>query len=106
MYNNNKYKYKKIKINIYCIMFDKLLQNFLLGGTVIAITSYLATFMNPVMGAIFWSYPISILPSIYYMKTNGKNNKYIAKFLFSTTFALILLMLTTFAISYYLKKRT
>jgi len=84
-------------------MFDKLLQNFLLGGTVIAITSYLATFMNPVLGAIFWSYPISILPSVYYMKTNGKNNKYIAKFLFSTTFALILLMFTTFAISYYLK---
>ena len=43
------------------------------------------------------------MPTVYYMKTNGKNNKYIAKFLFSTTFALILLMFTTFAISYYLK---
>jgi hypothetical protein len=37
------------------------------------------------------------------MKQNGKSNQYISKFLLSTTFALILLVLCTFLISYYLK---
>ena len=80
-----------------------LLQNFVIGGLAVAITSYLGTFLSPLAGAIFWAYPITILPSIFFMKENGKNNKEIGKFLFSTTFALILLMAVTLALSYLIK---
>ena len=82
----------------------KLLINFLLGGTIVASVSYIATFMNPVLASIWWSFPLSILPSMYFLKHNGKSNEYIAKFLLSTTFALILLVICTFLISYYLKQ--
>jgi len=72
-------------------MWVKLLINFLLGGTIVASVSYIATFMNPVLASIWWSFPLSIIPSMYFMKQNGKSNQYISKFLLSTTFALILL---------------
>lgn len=83
---------------------EKISLNFIIGGTIIATVSYLATHLNPVIGAIVWSYPFLIIPSIYYMKNAGKSNEYISKFLLSTTFGLILLFLTTILLSIYLKK--
>ena len=80
-----------------------IVQNFLIGGSAVAITSYLGTFMSPLAGAIFWAYPITILPSIFFMRQQGKNNTFIAKFLFSTTFALILLMGVTLLLSHAVK---
>ena len=59
--------------------------------------------MNPLAGAIFWSYPITIIPSVFFMRESGKDNQYIAKFLFSTTFALGLLVIATMAMSYFIK---
>ena len=80
-----------------------IIQNFLIGGTLIATTSYIGTFFDPLVAAIFWSFPISILPTLYFMKQNNKNNFYISKFTLSTTYALILLVVTTFFLSYFLK---
>ena len=77
--------------------------NFLLGGFAVAGTSVLGSYMNPLAGAIFWSYPITIIPSVFFMRQSGKDNKYIAKFLFSTTFALGLLVISTMAMSYFIK---
>ena len=68
-----------------------LVQNFLMGGAIVASISYIGTFMDPLLGAIWWSFPVSLLPTIYFMKKNKKSNDYIAKFTLSTTFALILL---------------
>jgi len=48
-------------------MWVKLLINFLLGGTIVASVSYIATFMNPVLASIWWSFPLSIIPSMYFM---------------------------------------
>lgn len=76
-----------------------IILNFVLGGIAVAGTSWLGTFMSPLAGAIFWSYPITILPSLFFMRQQGKNNEYLAKFLVSTTFGLILLMGTTIALS-------
>ena len=80
-----------------------ILFNFVLGGIAVAGTSWLGTFLNPLAGAIFWSYPITILPSLFFMRQEGKNNEYLAKFLISTTFGLILLMCTTIALSSFIK---
>lgn len=82
----------------------KVFINFLVGGTIVASVSYIATFMNPVFASIWWSFPFSIIPSMYFMRQNGKSNKYISKFLVSTTFALVLFVLCTFLIRHYLKQ--
>lgn len=85
-------------------LFLKIIINFILGGTIVSSVSYLATFTSPVIAAILWSFPLSIMPSIWFIHKNGKSNKYISKFLLSTTFAFILLFLCTLVLSYYFKK--
>jgi len=80
-----------------------IIQNFLIGGAAVAMTSYIGTFLNPLAGAIFWAYPITILPSVFFMRQQKKSNKFISKFLFSTTFALILLMGVTLLLSHLIK---
>jgi uncharacterized membrane protein len=85
-------------------MVDKVVRdivvNFALGGAAVAATSYLGTFLSPLAGAIFWAYPITILPTIFFMRQQNKSNSTISKFLLGTTFALILLMGVTYLLSY------
>ena len=81
------------------INYMPILLNFILGGFAVAVTSILGNYMNPLAGAIFWSYPITIIPSLFFMRQNGKNNVYLSKFLISTTFGLAILGITTIAIS-------
>lgn len=85
------------------VQYLPILINFLLGGFAVAGTSVLGNYMNPLAGAIFWSYPITIIPSVFFMRQSGKDNQYISKFLFSTTFALGLLVICTIAMSYFIK---
>lgn len=80
-----------------------LIQNFIIGGSIIASISYLGTFFDPLIGAIWWSFPISLLPTLFFMQKHGKDNKYIAKFTISTTYALVLLVLSTAALSMFIK---
>ena len=80
-----------------------ILLNFVLGGISVAGTSVLGDYMSPLAGAIFWAYPITIIPSLFFMKQNGKDNEYLSKFLISTTFGLLLLGGTTIAMSYFIK---
>ena len=80
-----------------------ILLNFVLGGISVAGTSVLGNYMNPLAGAIFWAYPITIIPSLFFMRENSKDNEYLAKFLLSTTFGLILLGATTIAMSYFIR---
>ena len=84
-------------------MYKLLFKTFILSGTLIMIISYIATFYNPLIAAIFLSYPFSVIPTIYYMKQNNKSNDDISKFLFSTTLSFILLLLCTFTIGYFFK---
>ena len=79
----------------------ELFQNFILGGLITASISYIGTFMDPLLGAIWWSFPISLIPTIYFMKGTGKSNKFIAKFTISTTYALILLFISCGFMSYF-----
>ena len=76
-----------------------LIENFALGGMVTVITSYIGTYFSPLAAAIFWAYPFTLLPTIFYMRKNGKDNKFISKFLLKTTFALIILFLVTLVLS-------
>lgn len=80
-----------------------ILLNFVLGGISVAGTGVLGNYMNPLAGAIFWAFPITIIPSLFFMRENGKDNDYLAKFLLSTTFGLVLLGVTTIAMSYFIR---
>ena len=83
-----------------------ILLNFILGGFAVAVTSILGNYMNPLAGAIFWSYPITIIPSLFFMREHGKNDAYLSKFLISTTFGLAILGITTIAISKFINSNS
>lgn len=84
----------------------ELMKNFIMGGTIISSVSYLAAFVSPLIAAIVWSYPFSILPTVYFMKTQGKSNLRISKFLFSTSYAFVLLLIATLAMGLLMKNDT
>ena len=81
-----------------------LIQNFFIGGAIVASISYLATFLSPLAGAIWWAFPLSLVPSMYYMHRQGRTNKDVAQFVLATTYALGVLFFTTFAIGEFYKE--
>ena len=81
-----------------------LLQNFFIGGLVIASVSYISTFLSPLLGAIWWSFPVTLIPSMYFMHVNNKSNKYIAKFIMGTFVGYILLFISSSSFIYFLNK--
>jgi hypothetical protein len=80
-----------------------LIINFFIGGFVTSSISYSGTFLSPALAAIWWAFPVSLLPSMYYMHIQGKSNKDIASFTLTTTYALIVLFFTTMALGYFFK---
>ena len=86
--------------------FFKLFVNFLIGGFITATISYTANFMSPVLAAIWWAFPLSLLPSMYYLHQEGRDNKYLSTFAFVTTFALIILFFTTASLAYFYKRNS
>ena len=83
---------------------QSLLYNFVLGGILTLSISYISTYLDPLLAAIWWSFPLSLIPSMWYMKQHGKDNKYIAKFSLSTTYALSLLVISTISLFYFFKE--
>jgi hypothetical protein len=61
-------------------IFWDLFKNFLLGGLIVASISYIATYVDPLIGAIWWSFPLTLVTSLWFMHSHGKNNTYLAKF--------------------------
>lgn len=86
------------------IFSNPLFRNFILGGSIVASISYIGNYLSPLLGAIWWSFPLSLLPTLWFMKENGKDNKYLAKFSLSTTYALSLLLISTISLAYFFKK--
>ena len=83
--------------------YKSLIQNFFIGGLITSSISYTGTFLSPVLAAIWWAFPISLLPSMYYMHQQKKSFKYISKYTITTTYALIILFITTMALGYFFK---
>ena len=81
----------------------ELFKNFILGGLTIASVSYMATYLNPMIASIWWSYPISIIPVLYFMKQNGVNNSHISKFMLGITVVSSLTVICCYLLSFYIK---
>jgi len=81
----------------------QLFKNFILGGLTIASVSYMATFLNPIIASIWWSYPISIIPVLYFMKQNGVNKLHISRFMLGITVVSILTIVSCYLLSYFIQ---
>lgn len=81
----------------------ELFKNFILGGLTIASVSYMATFLNPMIASIWWSYPVSIIPVLYFMKQNGVNNSHMSKFMLGITVVSSLTVICCYLLSFYIK---
>ena len=81
-----------------------IVKNFIVGGMMTAGISYLGTYVDSLTGAILWSVPLSIIPTIYFMHESGKSSLYISRFVYTTTFALLLLVTSCGILAYYIKK--
>lgn len=84
-------------------LFPQLFKNFVFGGLTVASVSYLATFFNPMIAAIWWSYPVSIVPVIFFMMENKISNSHIGKFLLGITVVSVLTTLCCYLLSYFIK---
>tara|TARA_R110002074_G_scaffold200567_1_gene368464 strand:- start:70 stop:420 length:351 start_codon:yes stop_codon:yes gene_type:complete len=81
-----------------------LLINFIFGGVIVASTSIIGNNFNPVISAIFWSFPYTLIPSIYYIKRSGKSNKYIAEFIKKISYSLVLLFIALTILAHFIGK--
>lgn len=81
----------------------EMIQQFIMGGTIIAITSYLAVYMNPTLAAIFWSFPLSLLPVIIFMWMQNSSRASIADYATSTAISLVNLGLFVLVFGYLMK---
>lgn len=80
-----------------------LAKNFMIGGAITASISYTANFLSPVAAAIWWAFPLSLLPSVYYLIERGRSSGYVSNFVLTTTYALVILFITTMALGYFYK---
>ena len=85
------------------VKFIELFINFLIGGIGVTGASILGSFLSPLAGALFWAYPNNILPSLFFMRKNKKDDLYLSKFLESISFGSLLLGTTTFALSHFIR---
>ena len=87
------------------IEWTKIIEEFLIGGTTVALISYLGNYVNPVLAGIFASIPIG-LPSGYFIATS-KIPAYYKNLLIMTTGLLAATAITTvLIIQYKIEKNT
>lgn len=77
--------------------FDSLWFRFLVGGTIIAGTSQIAAHVNPTLGAIFWSAPLTLVPTMLYFWNIKMPPKKV--FIFAKDTVVSLLNLMAFAVT-------
>ena len=81
-----------------------IIENFIVGGVMTAGISYLGTYIDSLTAAILWTFPVSIIPTIYFMRQSGRTSSYISTFVYSTAYSLLLLFASCWIMAYYIKK--
>ena len=54
---------------------NELISSFLLGGTMVMLVTYLVKYLNPEIGAIVWSIPIMLFPTIVVLWNTNVSDK-------------------------------
>ena len=80
---------------------DNLLTAFITGGITVAGTTYITQYLSPELGDIFWSFPLTLLPAIYFLFESGDSANKIADFVIGSAYTMFILLsfLVTFFFS-------
>ena len=80
------------------------LNTFMGAGIISVLIAYLAEHADPTIAAIMWTYPFTIIIPLYVLHTSNKSNKFISDFVKTQTYALVLLVIVIYAMSYFIEK--
>ena len=80
------------------------LNTFIGAGTTSAIIGYLVNNVDPLIAAILWTFPFTILFPIYNLHKNKKSNKFISNFLKTQSYTLFLLVVFLYSSAYFVDR--
>jgi hypothetical protein len=75
------------------------LEVFIVGGITVLLVTYITDNIDDTYGAIIWAFPFTLIPSIYYLRKDGKSKDFISNFLIRTALSLIILFITIISLS-------
>jgi Protein of unknown function (DUF3147) len=81
------------------------LEVFIIGGITVLSVTYVTEQIDDTYGAIIWAFPFTLIPSIYYLRKDGKSKEFISNFLLRTSLSLIILFITTISLSKFIHHR-
>ncbi len=79
-----------------------ILNTFFGAGLSSAVTGTLATYFDPLIAAVIWSYPLTMLFPVLEMNKSGVSNKRISTYLTTQTYTMVLLLVWLYATSYFI----
>ena len=79
------------------------INTFLGAGTSSAIVGYLVNNVDPLIAAILWTFPFTILFPIYNLRKNKKSNRFISNFLKMQSYTLFLLVIFLYSSAYFVE---
>ena len=78
------------------------LNTFLGAGTSSALTGYLATYFDPLIAAIIWSYPLTMVFPVVQMNKSGVPHARISNYLKAQTYTMVLLLVWLFSTGHFI----
>ena len=79
-----------------------IINTFFGAGLSSALTGTLATHFNPLIAAIVWSYPLTMLFPVLEMNGNGVSNKRVSEYLKAQTYTMVLLLVWLYATGHFI----
>ena len=78
-----------------------ILNTFFGAGLSSAVTGTLATYFDPLIAAVVWSYPLTMLFPVMEMNKNGVKNSRISNYLKTQTYTMVLLLVWLYATGHF-----
>ena len=79
-----------------------ILNTFFGAGLSSAVTGTLATYFDPLIAAVIWSYPLTMLFPVIEMNRNKVPNKKISAYLKAQTYTMVLLLVWLYATGHFI----
>jgi hypothetical protein len=79
-----------------------IINTFFGAGISSAVTGTLATYFDPLIAAVVWSFPLTMLFPVLEMNQNGVSNKKISTYLTTQTYTMVLLLVWLYATGHFI----
>ncbi len=79
-----------------------IINTFFGAGISSAVTGTLATYFDPLIAAVVWSFPLTMLFPVLEMNKSGVSNKRISTYLTTQTYTMVLLLVWLYATSHFI----